>query len=152
LLSLKKESLDVLLDDFIEIKNQMMSIALEKRKYHRRLIIELLKKYKTDELVIPESTKFDNMNSTVKVDMRNYRSLVRNNCLTDMFRSDARILSVCNSRIALLRSKLLIFSRLQPKTNNHLRFQTLKPISPPPWQLLLLSRGIQLFLNPFSKQ
>lgn len=35
-----------LLDSFQEIKNQMLSIANEKKKYHRRLIQELLKKHK----------------------------------------------------------------------------------------------------------
>ena len=50
LLLLKKASLDVLLDNFIEIKNQMMSIAIEKRKYHRRLIMELLKNNKNKDM------------------------------------------------------------------------------------------------------
>ena len=50
LLLLKKHALEDLLENFIDIKNQMMCIAIEKRKYHRRLISELLQKRKRNEI------------------------------------------------------------------------------------------------------
>ncbi len=46
LLVIKKADLEDLLDQFIDIKNQMMKIAEEKRKYHKRLINELVSKHK----------------------------------------------------------------------------------------------------------
>jgi CRP-like cAMP-binding protein len=50
LLLLKKHALEELLENYIDIKNQMMCIAIEKRKYHRRLIYELLQKRKRNEI------------------------------------------------------------------------------------------------------
>lgn len=38
LLLIKKKALEDLLDTFHDLKNQMMNIAKEKRKYYRRLI------------------------------------------------------------------------------------------------------------------
>eukprot|EP00347_Sterkiella_histriomuscorum_P009438 403341214 len=46
LLVMKKGALEELLEQFQDIKNQMTNIANEKRKYHRRLIQELLRKHK----------------------------------------------------------------------------------------------------------
>ena len=72
LLLLKRSNLDELLDNFIEIKNQMMSVAIEKRKYHRRLIFELIKRQKANEFA--EIFNEDGVGSNFE--MRNYRSLV----------------------------------------------------------------------------
>ncbi len=72
MLLLKRSSLDDLLDNFIEIKNQMMNIAIEKRKYHRRLIFELIKRQKANEFV--ETLNEDK--GGANFEMRYYRSLV----------------------------------------------------------------------------
>lgn len=46
LLIIKKKNLEDLLHNFNDIGHQMMQIAKEKRRYNRRLIKELIKKYK----------------------------------------------------------------------------------------------------------
>ena len=73
LLVIKKNSLEDLLDQFNEIKNQMVSIAAEKRKYHKRLINELLRKQKAKEglekILYPDSPKLPNRKAGKDIDI-----------------------------------------------------------------------------------
>lgn len=77
LLVIKKSNLEDLLDQFPKIKSQMFNIAQEKRKYHKRLIQELLRKQKltmNHELVSP---LINGKKIEPGVDIMKYKSLVR---------------------------------------------------------------------------
>lgn len=73
LLIIKKQALEELLGSFPDIKAQMRNIAKEKKKYYRRLILELLKK---KQLAGPNHEE-DLLMSQEISQITHYKSLVR---------------------------------------------------------------------------
>ncbi|CDW71963.1 cation channel family protein [Stylonychia lemnae] len=79
LLVIKKGALEDLLDQFQDIKTQMQNIALEKRKYHRRLIQELLRKYRegSQENNNNNASERNILKKDTSPDIMRYKSLKR---------------------------------------------------------------------------
>ena len=75
LLVIKKKPLEDLLEQYQDIKNQMISIAAEKRKYHKRLIHELLRKHKMYDNGGGESPLISQKKK--ENDWQKYKSLVK---------------------------------------------------------------------------